>query len=150
MAKRLFDFYPPQEAGNPEVVLTGVVELFEQYPPEILSRAVSAVFGLPRKYKFMPRIAEIAEFLEAEMGPVDRAQVRLKALPEPQEDRVGRISYEELCAKYGGDGRGDWGLAKEKPKIDPFAKIADLKQIAGDSWDAIPAGRVGAWKKLDR
>lgn len=149
LAKRLFDFYPPQEAGNPEVVLAGVVELFENYPPEIVARAASPVFGLPRTHKFMPRIAEIAEFLEAQMGPADRARIRA-ALPEPQIDRSERLNYDELCAKYGGDGRGDWGLEKEKPKIDPFPTISQLKEIAGNNWDDIPAGRIGSWKKLDR
>ena len=46
-AKRLFDFYPPQEAGNPEVVLAGVVDLFEHYPPDVVAKAVSPVFGMP-------------------------------------------------------------------------------------------------------
>jgi len=65
LAQRLFSFYHEQElAANPEIFLAGVVELFCHYSREAVLRAVSPTFGLPAKFKFPPRLAEIKEFLD--------------------------------------------------------------------------------------
>jgi hypothetical protein len=112
MAGRLFDFCPPQDvANNPQVFLAGVVELFEAYPPDIVERAVSVVHGLPSKYKWAPRPAEIKEFLEELMAPIRWAEERAEidrqyraSLPPPEPDRSKRPTYEELqaqCARGG-------------------------------------------------
>lgn len=132
------------------MVLAGVVELFEHYPAQIVARAVSPVFGLPRRHKFVPRIAEIAEFLEEEMVPIRREeerQARPLMLPEPPIDRSTRLSYAELCSKYGGDGKGNWGIPPEKSRPDPFPSVAQLKQMAGDEWHEIKNQPVN-WKKV--
>jgi hypothetical protein len=137
-AKRLFDFYPSQEAGNPEVILAGVVDLFCHYPMEVAERAVSPVFGLPRAHKFMPRIAEISEFLEKAMGPLREDQYRKKIVDDARAllaPPARRMTYDELKAKFG----ENWGLASTtKSKPGPFLSVAQLKQIAGDAWDKIP------------
>ena len=136
-AKRLFDFYPPQEAGNPEVVLTGVVELFEHYPAEVVERTVSPVFGLPAKHKFMPRIAEIKEFLDAQMPPPEPTRVYpvLPGLPPP--DRSTRPSYQELVDRCARDGL----MIGKKKKLFGEREIAEFRQannISDEAWNAIP------------
>lgn len=106
-ADRLFRFYHTQElAADPQIFLAGVVELFCNYPHEIVERSVSPVFGMPAKFKFPPRLSEIKEFLDEKMGPIRREQARPKALPKPEVDRSQRPTYDELKAKYG----PNWGI----------------------------------------
>ena len=134
MAKRLFDFYPAQEAGNPETVLAGVVELFEHYPPELAARAVSPVFGLPSKHKFMPRIAEIKEYLDAQL-PRPRPEY-LPRLSEP--DRQQRPSYAELQERCARDGLI---IGKRGRKNSVEKEISEFREkfgISQQAWNSIP------------
>lgn len=90
-ARRLFDYYHQQElAANPEIFLTGVVELFCGYPHEVVCKAVSPM-GLPSRHKFPPRLSEIKEYLDERMEPIWREQERDRhrepstpALPAPK------------------------------------------------------------------
>lgn len=138
LAERLFKFYPPQEAGNPEVVLAGCVELFEQYPEDIVLKAVSVTHGIPRKFKFMPRLAEIADFLEELMAPIYRQAARPSpALPEPPIDRTKRKTYAELvelCAK-------DGLLIGPKSKKFTGEQVTEFRKkfgISDEQWNTIP------------
>lgn len=129
-------------SDHPEIFLAGVVELFENYPGDVVYRAVSPTFGIPAKFKFIPRIAEIKEFLEELMQPVYRQQQRerisaenARPLPAPV-NRSRRLSYDELKAKYG----EDWGITHErkKPKWQP-PSAEELKSMVGaDGWNKIP------------
>lgn len=136
-ASRLFDFYHTQElSANPETFLTGVIELFSNYPMPIVAKAVSPVFGLPAKFKFPPRIAEIKEFLDGLMPRTVERVYPLLPRDEPV-DRAPRLTYEQLKEKYG----DNWGLNTFKPKkASPFASAEELQKIAGDNWDKIPNG----------
>jgi hypothetical protein len=141
-------------SANPETFLAGVVELFCQYPADIVQRAVSPVFGLPKKFKFPPRISDIAEFLEEEMAPIRRqqernrlAEERTRALPAPI-DRSKRKSYEELkvmCWEKG------LKIGKETQNIKPLTpkEIDGFKEkfeITNEEWDAIPDGPLAPYK----
>jgi hypothetical protein len=130
--KRLFDLCPPRDMPNPEAVMAGVVQLFESYPDAVVDKATS-VFGIPSRHTFTPSIAEIREFLDAGMAPLLRQQHREKIqqeqLVDREIDRSKRISYQDLCKKYGGDGRGGWGLeTNEKKKTEnDWTKNAKLE-----------------------
>ncbi len=145
-AQRLFSFYHEQElAANPEIFLAGVVELFCNYPPRIVERAISPAFGLPAKFKFPPRIAEIREFLEEKMAPIRREDTRRQVRERMREEwgkyllsppRSQRPTYDELNEKYG----DNWGLAAVKTKsrwqsLNPN----ELKALVGEAeWNKIP------------
>lgn len=148
-AARLFEFCPPQDVANdPRVFLAGVVELFEHYPAEIVERAVSVVHGLPSKYKFAPRIAEIKEFLENLMAPIRRqeardrvAEERDRSLPPPI-DRANRPTYEELKARC-----AEAGLIIGHPSrgVNPTNAAAEFRERHGvsiDVWNAIPDAKL--------
>ena len=57
---------------------------------------------------------------------------------EPELDRSNRPTYAELCAKYGGDGHGGWGLSTATDTRQAFPSLATLKDIAGADWDKLP------------
>jgi hypothetical protein len=125
--------------GNPEVILAGTIELFERYPEEIVQKAVSVVFGIPGRFKFMPRLSEIRDFLEELMGPIYREDARQenRFLPEPIPDRSKRKTYVELvelCAKDGlhiGPKGTEFG-AKE------IAEFREKFGISYAQWNATP------------
>ena len=115
LATQLFGFYPGQElAANPEAFLAGVTALFCQYPPHVVEKAVSPVFGLPSKTGYAPRLNEIKDFLDKEMVPIVREQTRQSRLMarEPEIDRSKRLTYDELKAKYPWDFVGKWKSAR--------------------------------------
>ena len=146
LAARLFDFYPPQEFGSdPRIFLAGVVELFEAYPAEVVQKAVSVVYGIPSRFKFVPRIAEIKEVLEELMGPVRREEERARiqferehSLPAPI-DRSQRPSYEELQARCAADGLmiGRRQKLRENP-AKAAKEFCEQNNVSPEQWNAIP------------
>ena len=150
-AKRLFDLCPPQELANdPRVFLTGVIELFEAYPSDIVERAVSVVHGLPSKHKWAPHIAEIKEFLEELMGPARREERRLRLEEErltqlpPPVNRAQRPTYEELKARRWAVGLyiGDKKPPDKSGEIERHTKeFRAQNNISDDIWNSIPNAR---------
>ncbi len=141
-AKRLFDYYPGQEAGNPEVVLAGTAEVFVHYAQlygwQLVERAVSPVYGLPKAHpKFMPRVGEVTEWLEKDTAHLVKTPPPVLALPEPETRREARPTYEELqrrCAEAG------LFIGDNKTTAKPFDVAAFKKKmgISDDQWNAIP------------
>lgn len=109
LAERLIGFYPMAAATDPRIFLTGVIELLTSYPPRIAERSISAINGLPARYKFFPSIAEIKETLdEWYAADVKHAQTvnrwNCAALPPPADDMpplVNTTSPDALCRKHG-------------------------------------------------
>lgn len=138
--------------GNPEIVLAGIVMVFQQYPAQIVERAVSPVHGLPRRHKFMPRIAEIAEFLEEDAAPLRRQEERDSRplmLPAPPIDRSRRKTYEqlqELCARDG------LLIGKRQPenKAKAAREFMEKVGISQEQFDRIPnAPSARNWGRLE-
>lgn len=131
-------------------MLAGIVALFENYPPWIVERAVSPVYGLPKTHKFVPRISEIADFLEAEMAPIRRQQERDSRplmLPSPPVDRSKRKTYaelQEICARDG------LVIGRKKPENrERYARDFRAKHDVPDAvWDAIPDAPVRGWSQM--
>ena len=142
LAERLFSFYHAQElSANPEIFLAGVVEVFCNYPLPVVARAVSPVFGIPRRHKFPPRLSEIVDWLEEDMAPLRREQERQErrlALPSPEIDRSKRLSYDELKAKHG----PNWGITDPgRPKRADWREAAAAvvkSQVSAEEWAKIP------------
>ena len=134
--------------GDPQIVVSHMVDLFLRYPQDRVDRAI---VRLVEENEFLPRIAKIKQTLDDEVADLRREEERQSRplmLPEPPIDRSSRLSYAELCSKYGGDGKGDWGMVPKEPKPDPFMSIAQLKEIAGGKWDEIPDRKLNDWKKV--
>ncbi len=116
-----------------EVFMAGVIELFEHYPLDIVAKAASPVFGLPSKYKFMPRIAEIKEWLDAELPPPKPKYL----ISEPEPDRSNRPTYEELIERCARDGL----IIGKKKKPFGEREIAEFKKahnVSEELWNSIP------------
>jgi hypothetical protein len=75
-------------------------------------KAISPIYGIPSKHKFFPAIAEIKEFLETEMAPIRREEVRravaeenARSLPAPEikapKPKTRRYSYAEFLEMSG-------------------------------------------------
>lgn len=137
MAERLFGFFPRGAASDPEIFMTGVVQLLARYPLSAVESVLSPISGIPAKHKFLPSISEIREMLEAQcpppLPPEHHPMPRIEGPP-----RV-RLTREELEQKYG----PGWGLkyAQEKAKsswgMDPKSLMA-LGGLTPEQWDALP------------
>lgn len=124
--------------------------LFENYPARIVERAVSPVHGLPNIHTFVPRLSEIAKFLEAEMAPIRRQQERDSRplmLPQPPIDQTKRKTYEELQAICARDGLI---IGRKKPENrERYARDFRAKHDISDAaWDAIPDAPVRGWSQI--
>lgn len=138
LARRLFYFYPLQDVGNAQVVLAGIIELFEAYPPDVVDAAVSVTRGIPSKFKFIPRISEIKEFLDGLMpkGTPPRAYPVFERLPAP--DRSKRLSYEELQARCHAAGLYIGQRGRQQARAEDTAAFRDKWGISNEAWNAIP------------
>jgi hypothetical protein len=127
MAERLFGFYPRGAASDPEVFMTGVVQLLAAYPMTAVEAILSPLSGLPARHKFLPSISEIREALEDQVAVIRRRQQweytrkryaeiePLPQLPKPAEQPEPRPTLEDLRAKYG----QNWGLSGQIKKPPP-------------------------------
>lgn len=102
-AEKLLGFYPPMPASEPQVFIAGLVELLCNYSIPTIQRATNPVHGLPGKFKFLPSIAEIREFLEMwereECERVERAKRwKVPALPPS----IAQFSAPKATATYSG------------------------------------------------
>jgi hypothetical protein len=107
-AEKLLGFYPKITAGDPQIFITGLVELIENYPDWLIARIASPVNGLPAKFKFCPLIAEIKEACEEWMVEKGREEdlKRRFSTPKlanyrPRENRKGDALVGSLCARFG-------------------------------------------------
>lgn len=134
-AERLFGFYPRGAATDPEVFMTGVVQLLAAYPRAAVEAILSPLSGLPTKHKFLPSIAEIHEALEAQVAPLRRQQERehrLRALPPPPS--APRPTLAELKTKYGENFGLSGNLKGKNPgRRNAFRPLSELIRDAGIS-----------------
>jgi len=112
--------------------MAGVIELFEHYPAPLVARAVSPVYGLPAKYKFMPRIAEIKEWLDEHAPPSKPKYLE----PEPPVDRTNRPSYEEIIATLPDSLRVK--KAKRSSSEREIAEFRKAHNISDEQWNSTP------------
>lgn len=66
-AAQLFGCYRKGEANDPDVYTAAVAAILAEYPPEIVDFVCDPRTGLPRRRKWLPTIAEIAEACEHQM-----------------------------------------------------------------------------------
>ena len=99
LAERLLGFYGAPEVGDPEVFMAGMLELMQTYSQATVERMPSAVRGIPARFKFFPRIAEIKEAMDEWEAEHQRSQRNLSQnvvafLPRPSvEDRPKHPGY---------------------------------------------------------
>src|SRR5690348_11532372 len=112
-AALLLGCYRKGDAENPDTYTAAIAAVLSEYPTDIIRRATDPRTGIAGKSKWLPSVAEVRDFCEAEYAPVRRqqererlAEERKRMLPPPVEDRAKRPTYEELKAKYG----PNWGL----------------------------------------
>jgi hypothetical protein len=108
VADRLTGMFPAEATTtDPELFLTGLIELMSSYPDWVQERSLSAVNGLPAKFKFLPTLAEIKEeldiWVDADRRHRDIQDRWSKPRLPPGEDAPAeqKPSYEELVEKYG-------------------------------------------------
>jgi hypothetical protein len=74
--------------------------------------------SVPSEMDFLPTVKEACEKLVAPVRQEQGYQERVEQqLADRELDKSTRLTYKELCDKYGGDGRGGWGLeTREKER----------------------------------
>lgn len=108
---RLDTYWPTPDVSDPQVFQAGVIELLTSYPQDVTERALSVLKGLPAKFTFWPRIAEIkaemdgwaAEYFE-HWERVERFSRPALPPPEqtisPEEDAYIRDGFKRLSEHY--------------------------------------------------
>lgn len=61
----MFGCYRKADANDPETYAAGVAAILSEYPPEIIDYVCDPRTGLPRRLKWLPTMAEIAEACDA-------------------------------------------------------------------------------------
>lgn len=106
--------YPAPDLADPEAFLAQAAEALTTFPGIVVARMASPTFGVVRKCKFVPRIAELVEWCEADKRALDvrlgfastilaateaaerRAQEAIERarLPRPSEEDQRRMAEE--------------------------------------------------------
>jgi hypothetical protein len=105
MADRLMGFFPTIAATDPEIFITGLVQLLAAYPFRVVEAVLSPLNGIPSKHKFLPSIAEVKAELDDRYAPILRAAERERACNQTVRLRIAgpvapRPTREELRARY--------------------------------------------------
>jgi hypothetical protein len=91
------------DVGDPRFFLSAVIELFMEFPVEVMEAVSDPVRGLPSRVK-RPDLVDIRRACEEAYEPIRRkrerdeiAEQRRRALPQPE--RAPRLTREEIDAK---------------------------------------------------
>lgn len=60
----MFGCFRKGDANDPETYVAAVTAVLTEYSPEVVKRVTDPRTGIPRKMKFMPNPAEVAEFCD--------------------------------------------------------------------------------------
>lgn len=71
-AQMMFGCYRKGDANDPETYTAAVAAILSEYSPEVVQRVTDPRTGIPRRMKFMPNPAEVAE-------ACDNAKASIKA-----------------------------------------------------------------------
>ncbi|MBF9234698.1 hypothetical protein [Microvirga alba] len=64
-AKAIVGSYRARDFVDPDTYLIGLIANLAQFPVVVIKLAADPVHGIPRKYKFVPSVAEVADELAA-------------------------------------------------------------------------------------
>jgi hypothetical protein len=110
----LFGCFRKGDANDPEVYVAAISAMLAQYPDWIVIKVTDPMRGIPSEMDFLPTVKEVRDACEKLMTPFRQEQERQERIKQQLADREidksERLTYQELCEKYGGDGRGSWGL----------------------------------------
>ncbi len=85
-AKKLFDFLPPLDVGNPERFIAAVVSILAKYPAAVMLAAVDPIDGIPSRTD-RPTLHLIKKVCEEYYEPIEHAlwreRVQQEAVPLP-------------------------------------------------------------------
>lgn len=148
MAARLFNYFPPPEVGDAEILLSGAVKMFLSFPQEAVEAVCDPVSGLPAMQKWAPKLSELRQSLDSASIPIYRRQEREKQIQQQLEDRKAipdlrpRPTYEELQRRCAEVGLYIGPKGSRLPPVDPV-KIRETYGISKEQWDAIPNAGSG-------
>jgi hypothetical protein len=80
-AKKLFDFLPPLDVGDPESFITAVVSILAKYPAAVMLAAVDPIDGIPSRTD-RPTLHLIKTVCEEYYAPIEHALWRERAQQE--------------------------------------------------------------------
>jgi hypothetical protein len=110
----LFGCFRRGDANDPEVYVAAISAMLAQYPDWVVTKVTDPMRGIPSEMDFLPTVKEVKEACEKLVAPVRQRHEYLQRvqqqLADRELDKSKRLSYQELCKKFGGDGRGGWGL----------------------------------------
>lgn len=148
-SRLLVGCYRIGEAADSEVYATALVAMLSNYPEAVVMRVTDPRTGLAGRSQWLPTIFEVRLACEGEMKPIydqqrrEQTAARLAKVTDMRGDeRSGRLSFEQLKAKYpdlighSGPRRGARPLTDgEKAKIlaDLEARKAELRSPIEDS-----------------
>src|ERR1019366_3330787 len=87
-AKLLFGCFRKGDANDPETYTAAVTAILAEYPQEVIRYVTDPRTGIPRKSKFMPNPAEVAEACDA-------AKISLKA-----EEKITELGWKWTNGKW--------------------------------------------------
>lgn len=141
--------YPNGGANAGKSYIGAIAATLASYPRSVARRCADRVSGVARGCKFLPTVADVVAWCERETAPlrneVDREFRIARQLEEREhfervqhEERLRRLNYDELKAKYG-DGKGGWGIANNQRKTAKWLTANELIAIVGEeNWKRIP------------
>lgn len=128
---RLIGCYPSGKPSDPETYVAAVAAVLSEYPQEIIARVTDPRFGLARRLKFLPAVAEVADACEVEMVPFRR---RWREEQRRREDEQERALRARALPDAQAEARIVEGLAKLsadlKATVDPHHRRVEIPAVS--------------------
>lgn len=145
-ATKIIGCYPNGGANAGDSYIGALAQILGSYPKSVAIACGNGLTGIVRDCKFLPTVADIVAWCERKTEPLRvqhdrerRIESQLAERDAVQEPQIGRLSYDELKAKYG-DGKDGWGIDMVRcQNANRWPSPADLAGICGEEeWRKIP------------
>jgi hypothetical protein len=127
--QRIISYYPLGSKDASNGYIGAMAAVLGDYPKAIAEKCADPRRGIVLSSTFLPAVAEIVAWCEKEAGRlVGEPRAYPVFPPLDPVSRDGRLSYEELKAKYG-DGEGGWGIGATQRKVYPPVRQITKEEI---------------------
>jgi hypothetical protein len=142
LVSALVGAYPNGQPHDPKGYIGTIARLLCQFPRRIATECADPIHGVTRKTKFLPTVAEVAEWCEPKIADMHRTTAREDRIElqladrKNFEDRGGRQTFEEIKADMAN--RGVFIGRNGRPQIETPETVKAKLNITDEAWRALP------------
>lgn len=134
----MFGCYPKGQANDPDTYTAAIAAVLAEYPADVICTVTDPRTGLPRRLKWLPAVAEVADACDAEVesrrlrAMADERARRASAKPvepeverTPESDAAMAARFQKLREDLQAKATADEEERKERKRREVYARMAE-------------------------